>query len=610
MANVKIINIGPWDSGDSGLTHYATTWQVSDNLNFSNVLLEETSEEQLNTWIVELAIPSDSIYYVRAKRHFKDSNGNEVDNPTWLGPEPIIETAEVSIEPLKPKVYVEDPYVEFISVDPDNGLKLKAIEPQDGIGVTGVDWIIRVNNKVVYSEMNKTDDMFNLTVSNDIYNFTATKDIEVLVRYRGHLGSCSKFFRDKIEISKTYYKFDKDLNNIPINEDFELKLISTTDNGITVLGGYLLNLDKTVETNLSIKDNTITIPSNPLKPNSSYILSLNIQYIEPVSGKLITENVEHYIKTMRVSENQYFNFDFDYVNGFKFLKDVLVDDLDLNIDILQVSEQMITGLIPMLNSNKKLDLELMINSGENLRFKTMYNLGLTYDAKQIKFELLPNYIGLFGYITNDDKIKLDFYKYDVYKETFTLLKTHEISDKSVIKNNNFFLINNDLHFIEITGEKSVTIKKINLLDPNLKINIVKTFDINTDVELTEIIVNLIDYDTVTIIPIPSLSTGRCIIYDFSRDDITEGPTIPAEYRNISLLSFNLLNGNVLYFRKDDPRSFMVYNRKQATFTVYENDIIDTKPFNGFIKLKNGNILAYYKDKNKNDEDVYEFYMYY
>ncbi len=146
MASTKIFHIGKWDES-TGLHHYATTWQILDNLSTNHVILQENqSTTHLNTWNVNLAIPTNKVYYVRALRHFKDSNGNIVSNNDWIGPEPIINTAEIRLEPLKPIMYIEQPYVKDIYVD-INGLHIILNEPDTSVPHLSTDWIIKHNGE-------------------------------------------------------------------------------------------------------------------------------------------------------------------------------------------------------------------------------------------------------------------------------------------------------------------------------------------------------------------------------------------------------------------------------------------------------------------------------
>jgi len=601
---LKIISISKWDDENTGLTHYATTWQVSDSPDFQNVLLEEPeSETFLDTWEVNLAIPTGEVYYVRAKRHFKDSEGNVVENDIWLGPEPLIEASEIKIEPLKPSVYVEDPYVEFVSLDAENGLKLRALEPKDGIGVVSVDWTIKADGKTVYSIMDKTEDPFVLIVSNDVYNFTAAEEIEVLVRYNGKLGVSSRLYKDKIELTKRLFHLDVDLSNFPLNENTLVNIISDSDIGVTVYSPVLITtLDNKVIAEAQVLDgNKLDIPASYLKPNTSYKISIPVSYVDPVENVKRSTEVVFYIKTAKASEAFTINPDYEYKN--RFVRVGLVDPKDFDIKpIPQHTEQPITGTIPMLDYNGRIDLKLLTGLENGFGLSSIKKL-FDYDSEAIKFEFLPyNRLLVFRKPIDKDPV-MELYEFDPYKDELKAIKTNVIFPQamSIIERNPTFILDDKFGF-GIVNEGSL---ELNVIDKDGNIETVKTLTLPGVEGLRNVTLSQFDYDTLMIVPEGGTVPTRSIVYDFNKDDLFLGPVIPEDFRNKPLTNNRLINGNIIYFKLDTPDDFMVYNRKTHSFDITLNDLTTENNWIGSIKLKSGRLLKYLIDS----DGKINFYLY-
>jgi len=73
MITIKIKlwpNVGP-------LTHTATDYQVSSNINFTNILDSHLNDAvNLTVYYSQVIIPANTTYYVRVRRHLLDTNTN------------------------------------------------------------------------------------------------------------------------------------------------------------------------------------------------------------------------------------------------------------------------------------------------------------------------------------------------------------------------------------------------------------------------------------------------------------------------------------------------------------------------------------------------------
>ena len=594
MAGMSIFNIAKWENNDS-LKHVATTWQIAKDINFEDLVYEEErSTEHLTFLKINLAIPTGQIYYIRAKRHFEDANGNEVENNTWIGPEPIIDNSSAILEPLKPKVYIEEPYIKDFTVDAENGLTINVLEPKDGVGILGTDWIIMVDGNVVFSELNKTDNPFTITVSNDIYNFTAVDKITVFIRYRGQLGKVSKLFKDEIELVRNKYKFLSNLTDIPVDRQVTLEF-EILDSNVRISAVNILNMDKSLVVTPTLEDNKITFDGSLLEPNKSYILSLLLQFVDN-ENKLQTSIETLYLKTVKLSENKVFNHSLNVENKFTLLKEDDYTNVNIN-DVVFYTEQFITGHVPLPNKDSKLDYNLLtINDSLTIDLIKSLDIDLT---NVIRIELLSNFNVMFVKET-DNSMVIDFYKFNVLDESLTYIKTLNLPiSKQEVLNNNIFEFNKE---ILVVGKKPDTDNEVSVyktsIDELSDFTLIKDFKLVNSKTVNTVVASLIDNDTILILPVGENVGIKSYLIDLTKEDIFEGPTISEDFRNLDLRSVWLKNGNVVYFKHDDDGQFMVFDFKQSDFTVFDTTNNAGKGYSGIIKLKGIGIITYLVNNDK------------
>ena len=602
MPGMSTFNIAKWEDNEN-LKHAATTWQIAKDSNFEDIVYEEDkSTEHLTFLKINLAIPAGQIYYIRAKRHFEDANGNEVENNTWIGPEPIIDNSSVVLEPLKPKIYIEDPYISEYNIDSQNGLTVKVLEPTKGVGCAGVDWIIRYKGKTVYTELNKQDDMFTLNVSNDVFNFTAADEIDVYVRFRGQLGVTSKLIKDNLELIKDLYKFDSSLINIPTDRTVEIPFEMTTNRDVKILSALILTMDKNLVEELKINENKIIVDGTKLEPNTSYLLNILVQYVDN-DNKVQNTTQTHYIKTMRVTENKKFNHNLKLLNNFSEVLNTNYSNVDINTNFL-ITEEFITGHTPFINKSNKLNLDLLSLTNE-LEIDVIKQLNIDV-SDVIRFELLANRTLLVVKLDKNNNPVASFYKFDVDTEGISLIKNINIpTTKQNITNNGIFELNNKLFVINKNPNSDNKVDLYSLDINNLgSFNLVKTFTLFNSEKINSLVYTPIDNDVILLLPVGENVGIRAYLIDLVKEDIFEGPAIQPDFRNKNLRAFWFENGDVVYFKEDDVDEFMIFNFKESKFETFTTNLTAGQPFNGFVKLKGLGLLPYLiKD------DKVKFYYY-
>jgi len=255
---MKIFNIPEWDQ-DSGLTHYATTWVITSDSTGNNIVYQlDKSTTNLLGLDLNLEIPVGEVYYIKAMRYLKDSNGNDIVYNKWIGPTKLINDLSNQNDVLISKTYINTPYLIDSKVTVDKGLSL-TIAPYSGdVPLKGTQIVIEsLLGKEVYSHLYDNTTL-NMVIPNSIYNFTTVEGFIIKIIHIGDLSTVSPVYKEKHSYIGDLYTIIGNLSEISPDTNTTLEVLFNKDIYTKLNSAVVKLLDDTVITNGDIVNNLIT----------------------------------------------------------------------------------------------------------------------------------------------------------------------------------------------------------------------------------------------------------------------------------------------------------------------------------------------------------------
>jgi len=243
---MKLFRIPKWDEKDTGLKHYATTWQIAKDKDFQKIVIESKEDtKNITAWKVNIEVPAGSVYWIRAKRHLKDSDGNVVAYDKWIGPDSFMDENTSQNEILVSSTYIEEPFIISHTIDKD-GLTIELEEPKGNVPNIRTNWVIEdEEGNEIFSSIEDKNNITKLQVSNDVYNFTAAEYVVVKINHVGDLGTQSPTITEYLSYSNELYKV-KNIVDMDPNIKNTIVIESNNENGVEVLSAIIEEMDGTV----------------------------------------------------------------------------------------------------------------------------------------------------------------------------------------------------------------------------------------------------------------------------------------------------------------------------------------------------------------------------
>jgi len=585
----KIIRIPSWEEvkPDSSLTHYATTWLVTKDIDRNIVVDDLTSYEDSNnltSYRIPGEIPLGEIFYVHILRHFKDEDGNEVENNDYEGPIKIIRNESSLSDMVVPRLWIEDPGVTSISVDFSTGLKIELATPDSNVKITGTTWIVEADNNIVYAKINDKDNIYGLTLGPDVFDFSSVDIVKVTVQHIADMEDGTRVESRTIvethKVSYDYFKIASNLVGLDPNKENVITIQPTTDRAITPIAANLYDLNSQFVSPLEIDGLNIIIPADLLEPDSSYKINLTYTYQDPNTLEIKTNYADIVFTTIPYNEARFVYPDRVYKNTITELPIVPASDLNIKTSIVQITEQSVTGLIPIFDNNNRISF-----IGIGVDGKLFYNnqdATIIYANNVHKFEFLPTPDGVirFAAISDYNGVYIRFHEYDPYNNKVTYKNTiTRTYDTSIINSNSFTTLGNKFYMLGLSNN-TLYLEEFNGVNG---FTLIKTFTLPGVENIDGVSMTAIDIDKLLIIP----KTGDSIytyVYDFSLDTITQSFALPTRFRNVDVISFTRANGNAIIFLQNDDTSFAEYDIYNNTITEHVGSKYSYN-INNVIKLK-------------------------
>jgi len=613
---MKVFRIPAWDNS-SGVTHVATTWQIASDINFENIIQEVIdSTEYLNYWKVNVVVPVGKIYYVRAKRKFA-----EVENDIWIGPKKVLNDEAGLSEIIKPEAKIEQPYVENIVLDHEDGLTITLTPYRGTVPHSSTSWVIKDTNtgEILYKSLFDTENLTELNISPTTVDFSNISHITLITLFHGELGVESAPTIETIELSKQYYEIIANKKIVPSDLDYTGSIKELTTRVVTLKRAELFDLTGKKICDGEVVDNEYKFSSACLVPNMSYTVKLTLTFDNDDSTEFTT-SYSFFTKT--ISEKIVFDRGREYKEIYNVLhKDECLvldkenNDLEnngLNTDIQTLSEETYVGVIPFVAKDGLVKGYFFSkNDGMFNYIKPIEGFDKEF-KKYLKVELTPGnilYVDTITTKTDEDGNEYDvrtlhIFKFNPYTFEVSFIKSIDREDEFItdFNSNAYGVLNGEFYWTSIDNNDrtKVIIRKIDKDTLDLVTIKNERLDTTVDKEMDNILFARILGDRFAIIPQYYNDDNEFFGYilDVSKDEIYKLFTIPAEVRNKHVFINTLDNGNILIQRtqlEDGKLYYVVIDAEHADVieTKYQELMVDADlELTSNVKLKSGNILQF------------------
>lgn len=309
-----------------GKVHTLTHYQVGQTADFTlstNVLGEvmgDTNNKMLNTGVINLIQPENTIWYGRFKRRFQDGTSEE-----WHPAEPIYSADLNNNRFIKYDSSILTPSVKVTAND--NGIQIDSsaaiIEGADGHLYSNT--LLYSNGKKIYDDMENKENLNSLFIPITTLNHKLYNNIVVMVCHGTVNGSESPYVSTTIINSKLKFNLAGSYDNIPYNKNQKYTLTSTTNqvvvadaklyNGAGMDIGELHRLQYLNNTDGLDRYSEIYVDSEHFTPNQIYTLRI---VVKSTVDDSIIETYDYILTTEDLDQS--FVIDRDYVYSGKEVK--------------------------------------------------------------------------------------------------------------------------------------------------------------------------------------------------------------------------------------------------------------------------------------------------
>lgn len=596
---MKIFTIPQWDT-NTQITHYATTWQIARDAAMSDIILERVEDEEaVNALKVNIQVPSNTVYYVRAKRHLKDANGNVINYDKWLPLLPVLPNSDNSdgsnllISPYK----IEKPTITSIDIDDLHGLSIKLIPYRGTFDHKETIIIFNSNNKEIF-RYRTTTDLTDINIPPATFDFTKYSKVDMFIYFADIHDNISYVRKDAFSYVNSLYILEGNLSDVSPYLNQKYRVVNISENNVSVYSAGLYDMDGKIVINPIINSgNEIILPigDNPngyLIKGTTYRLAVGVKYIDS-EGEEIRDTRNFYLTTQENSYSIYFDEDVVYENKME----IVVENIDdFTKDCTLLTEQNLYGTIPLVEPDNRISL-FRYNDNTKL-FRKIDESSYSVDSETYLFKFI-SYGKMLLFIDNNSTIEVQVFDVNIKDETITKTATYTTSlPISAISTNSIHIETNSV-IVPYVENNHLVIKRLNYTTGIVSDYDNIAFD-NGDDTVTDLIMKSIGDHNFLIIPKGSDNVFS-YIYNSNYKRITKSVTVPTEFRNLDLTAFHLLNGDILYLKKVADNSTydtMIFKRDVPELTTVTNDIQHNTGMKTFINYRSSFIDALIHENNK------------
>ena len=550
---MSIIRLKPWISVDNE-THTGTSAQISSTPDFSNIVAEiVNSSTHLLVWNSGVIIPEGSIYYVRVRRHF--SNGV---TGSWLPTSTMTNLKDNQGVLMTSEVVVATP---IVSVDKDGVLGNSPtfnINTSDAVitgdGHKSTTYLISDDHdRVIWRSVNNIVNKTSITVPKEGLNLLSHNNLKFTAIHTSQSGISSSAGVAIITVNDTNFTFVSNMDRVIPNVDYPIVFRKINTNiPISIYRVELTSLTDDVIWSYEVTGDvtTVIIPGDLLLPTTKYIVKVysnkNSSKLTVVS-KLLT--VTPGVFSVSGDKNYEYNKQLDYIqttNTPVLTKNITtlesfvtkpgssllyISEFTTNPDNLSVSNRSVAG-VSLINNN--IDDILIAYTDDNLIIIDTYNnIGL------------PTFL---------------VYKYNVYANSAVLIRHTTRAGETVClgRTGSLHVIDNDT--ILYTTPGSNVLQEYNY----------RTGVITTKHTVTECSSGLSCFlDSNGMLGLIGPGMDKVLSYNINTSVVTQGKTIPSDFRDRILKVIPLINKDSLIVRTtvisgDTDRDVLYNDISQST----------------------------------------------
>lgn len=556
-----IITLSPYKPVDN-LEHYATSYYIASDPTGVNILDQVVkSREYVNQFPSNLQTPLTVPYYYSYVRHIRDNTtGKDVEYPRsgWKEYKPVANTSNLIL------------YKDIVIDKPLIILNKEAIENSNNPIITiktsdfrcnndnheSTHWIILDGlNNVVFESLYDTLNKTSISIPKVDIDYSSRSYLKVHVIHRSTVGVESDVGIVKLNVNESNFEIGSSLNRIIPHTTCRIKLKKIfPDLPLLTIRYELLSTQNDVlilKRELPNETTSIDIIGEVLEPDSSYYLDI---YSIGLSGSIVTKR--KLIRTV-VSSNvdKTFNINFN-----KEIKLINTKPLTNEYVFNTTTYEDYNGIVPLVknNDNKifkgkydRTNDSLVIDVLNNFRSASLVS---STENNDLYTRMLDNSLLIVDTYVNT--IPTFFiYRYDSYNDTCVLV--HSMSRSGETKTigylNNVIIKDNNLYYIPY-GTK-------NIIKYDYKSNNISTLDTNIPINNVSNGLSLIEINNNRFLIIGG-DVDQCIVFTPDTKFYNNAFPLHNDFRNRSLKTISLINGDALIFRIN----------KRDTDTEYDNVI--------------------------------------
>ena len=561
-----IFNIPKWPD-DSDVTHYATTWALCKDKDCITIEEEvDKSSDFLLAWENDVIIPTGEIWYIKALRHLKDSDGNDINNTKWIGPKPVFNEESNVNDYLAPKFTIDTPYIDDLSYVPGESLTI-TLSPYNGnIGYEKtVLSIINGNGEYIltkFFDIRETENVISIT--SDDLDFNSENKVTIVIAHSGLHSVVSPVYKETLYLKKVYFDVIGNTFNLDPRTPNTITIKSTSNIGITVTSAKVFNMGDVFIEECTVSNNTITLPVD-LEYNESYKVKLLLTYINS-TGNTDTIDYTVVISTMNTIEEQIINENITYNYIISKFTEVDKDgpyDL-INTDLAFNTEEFATNLIPLVDIYTN-NLSLYILDKVEKLYAKAFDTNLTVNS-DFTIRLLNSNLGFLQTVDTDNKlVKLDLFYYDTIRDAIYILKTLTIETPHVHPGDlNVVSEVADSYFVTVLNkgnDKQIDVYELVFYIDTVNQSYIHELVLKQSLTMVESATSVsstnLGTDKVLIVPNKS-SEIKTYVYSVNDNTIVSSLVIPSDFRNKDLYLTTLSNGDIKATKRKDTDKTLDY----------------------------------------------------
>lgn len=558
----------------SDLVHVSTTWQVAYDKECTNVISEVTSDSSLNIVTLDFTVPLNEVYWVRAKRHFDDSNADY-----WTEAKEITNNITNHSLILAEDIFVDTPSVfcdiEGLFDDTKLNFEISSGKFRGNDGHVSAHWIITDSlDRVLFSRLYDTTNLLSIIIDKDTALKTATQ-LKIKVIHVSSNGVESKPGELVVELNDFNFEITSNLSELKSfsNQVLDFKLINASlKSGLKRMDIFAASGERLWYKILNEVELSVTIPWYVMTPASEFKL-----VISAINKTGVVSVLNTIIQTQSNKVRDVIDPEYVYSKVFEPANKLTDIMLPNGITSQELGSSAI--LLPLIG---KTDISKAVYNPNTTEYVVtvdkvngLSTLNGTNDNTYIK--VLENNLLLIDTMTSNGFPMFLVYRHTLKNDTYTLVNALvRENEQHPVGMTNAIVQINDIEFVYIPHGTNV-IRKYNIVQNQV-------IDLN-NIPLPNLISSVMLRLSGDRLLIMGGTDFTMKVYHLADDEFSDGiSTMPGSFINRNLKTVRLINGDYLIFKTsqkvgDTESSVLYFDYSELTFTelpiVFDSDSYPT-----------------------------------